>query len=142
MITLDEKINLICKIKNDVIKLTETKHFEEKNAEIMGVPQSVVAWIFYTTSSATGVISIINDVTGNKYYANVNYNKEVKVESVYPYRAGKTVYSYAYVGDKRAALVYRKTRKNYDLDGQNKISFLIKSKGKYWKLSEDIVISK
>ncbi|MBN2898877.1 MAG: hypothetical protein JXO44_08885 [Clostridia bacterium] len=83
-------------------------------AILLGVPQSTIAWIFYTASTGTGVVSIINDVTGNKYIANVNYNKEVEINDVYPYRAGKTVYSYAYVGDKRAALEYRKTTQNSD----------------------------
>lgn len=81
-----------------------------------GLPQSTIAWICYCTATGTGLLSIANDITSNKYIANINYNKRVKIDSVYPYRAGKTIYTYAYVGDRNAALVYRKVRENHDFD--------------------------
>ncbi len=84
---------------------------------IMSLPASTVMAIFFTTfSSATGVYSIVSDITSNKYEANVNYMKTVKVKDMYPYRAGKTVYNYAYVGDKAAALTFRKVSEHFDFD--------------------------
>jgi hypothetical protein len=81
-----------------------------------GMPQNTIAWICYCYTTGTGVLAVFNDVTGNKYTANVNYNKRVKINSTYPYRAGKTIYSYALVADKAAHLDYRKVRKNFDFD--------------------------
>lgn len=82
----------------------------------MGIPQTVIGQIFYIGPNAAGVLGLLYDAFGNKYNADVNYNKEVKVENIYPYRAGKTVYSYSYIGDDNASLTYRKTSKDSDFD--------------------------
>lgn len=99
--------------------LTESMHFERYKhyswfidayttitavSGWMGITQATVMQIFYTIfNTAISAYSIANDVTGNKYVANVHYNKMVRVFSIYPYRAGKTIPGYAYVGDRDAS---------------------------------------
>lgn len=86
-------------------------------ASLMGIPTSLVLKIFTYTSIGVGVYSIIADVTGNKYYADVHNNKTVKVKDIYPYRAGRSEYGFCYVGDKSAAYQSRnKVRQDYDFD--------------------------
>lgn len=85
-------------------------------ATIVSWPASTIMRIFATYTTGTGVVAIINDFTSYEYVANAHWNKEVKVGSVYPYRAGKTINGRVILGDIDAA--YRKgtTRQDYDFD--------------------------
>lgn len=91
-------------------------------ASLMALPQSTVLLILTFVGTASTGYSLYADFTSNKYVANVHNNKEVKVMSVYPYRAGRSEYGYCYVGDKRAAYVSRnKVTKDYDFDDNSSL---------------------
>lgn len=110
-------------------KLYESMHFEGyKNNKwlidagtAIGVVSSLVSWpastimsIFNVYTTSTGVISIVNSFDTYECIGNVHWNKEVKVGSVYPYRAGKTIKGRVLLGDLDAS--YRKGRTNEHRD--------------------------
>lgn len=83
----------------------------------LSLPQSTVLKILtFVKNAGTSVYKLAKSTDAYKYVANVNTYKEVKVKSLYPYRAAKTQYGTAYVGDKTAAYIYNKTSKDSDFD--------------------------
>lgn len=112
-------------------KLYERMHFERYKyhnwwldagtaiglvATVVSWPATTIAAICATYTTATGVISLVNSFRSYEYVANVHWNKEVKVGSIYPYRAGKTTKGRVLLGDKDAAYKKGKTTKHSDFD--------------------------
>lgn len=112
-------------------RLYESMHFERYKyhswwldfGTAVGLVATIVSWptttimaICATYTTATGVVSLANSFNSYEYVANVHWNKEVKVGSIYPYRAGKTVKGRVLLGDIDAAYKKGKTNKHSDFD--------------------------
>ncbi|MDO5714482.1 MAG: hypothetical protein Q4Q07_08625 [Tissierellia bacterium] len=80
-----------------------------------------MAAICATYTTATGVVSLVNSFTSYEYVANVHWNKEVKVGSIYPYRAGKTIKGRVLLGDSDAAYRKGKTKQHSDFDNNKSL---------------------
>ena len=59
---------------------------------------------------------MVNSFNSYEYVANVHWNKEVQVGSIYPYRAGKTIKGRVLVGDIDESYRKGKTNKHSDFD--------------------------
>lgn len=69
-----------------------------------------------TYTTATGVVSLLNSFNSYEYVANAHWNKEVKVGSIYLYRAGKTIEGRVLLGDNDASYRKGNIRQHYDFD--------------------------
>lgn len=117
--------------KGKYAKLYESMHFECYKhlnwwfdagttigvvATIVSWPTTIIGTIFATFTTATGVASLVNSFNSYEYVANVHWNKEVQVGSIYPYRAGKTIKGRVLVGDIDESYRKGKTNKHSDFD--------------------------
>lgn len=82
----------------------------------LSCPVKVIQAICATYTTATGVVSLLNSFNSYEYVANAHWNKEVKVGSIYPCRAGKTIEGRVLLGDNDASYRKGNIRQHYDFD--------------------------
>lgn len=82
----------------------------------LSVPESIILIICSVVSTGIGLFALAFDYKPKVMVADINYGKEIKVYSYWPYRADKTNYGKVFIGDRTGAYVYFKTWQNSDYE--------------------------
>ena len=86
---------------------------------LQGLPTSIILKLFNIYLAADGFYKTVSDIIIGRFNVYAHENKNVFINDVRPYWAGRTVKWTAVVGDYGAALTFDYENKNYDFDDNN-----------------------